>query len=214
MQVITEHPVASDSVDHLHPWGTVHDNSTNFEFNKRLYKLFDRKISVMDLGCAGGGFVAECHNDGHTAVGIEGSDYSKKNKRASWGFHSDILFTADITHDFQVLDNDLQPMKFDVITMWEVLEHIPDGVKLEKLLDNILKHSKKGTLFIASHSTQNDNVYGVEYHPTVQDTPWWLQKFVERGFVERKDILALFEGHFIRGPPNAPFSKIFVVERS
>ena len=213
MQVITDNPIASDSVDHLHPWGTAHDNSINVEFNKRLYKHFNRKISVMDLGCSGGGFIAMCHDDGNISVGIEGSDHSKKIKRAAWGTHPNILFTSDITHDFQVLGDDGSPMKFDVITMWEVLEHIPEGEKLEKMFYNIVKHSKRGTLFIASHSTRNDNVYGIEYHPTIHDTPWWLQKFAECGFVERKDIFNLLEGHYIRGSgDNAPGSKVFAVE--
>jgi hypothetical protein len=81
--VKTEFPVALDSPDHLCPWGTARDSSTNSRFNEKVYRLFEplgRFPRVLDLGCSGGGFVRACLNDGCLAVGIEGSDFSKNRK--------------------------------------------------------------------------------------------------------------------------------------
>lgn len=78
--------VAYESPDHLIPFGTRRDNSTHRRFNKKLCELFglDTSLWVLDLGCSGGGFVKDCLDEGHMAVGIEGSDYSKKLRRAEW----------------------------------------------------------------------------------------------------------------------------------
>src|SRR4051812_27451294 len=79
-------PVAIHSPDYIEPWGTRRDNSRNRRFNHKLYKLFlnRRSLRILDLGCSGGGFVRDCIDDGHFAVGLEGSDYSKRVGRAEW----------------------------------------------------------------------------------------------------------------------------------
>ena len=38
--VETNHPIAIDSTDHIYPFGTAVDNSTNPKFNNKLYDLF------------------------------------------------------------------------------------------------------------------------------------------------------------------------------
>lgn len=48
--IITNKPVAYDSPDHLNPFGSILNSSTNSGFNKVLYKLFN-KPRVLDLGC-------------------------------------------------------------------------------------------------------------------------------------------------------------------
>jgi hypothetical protein len=105
--VRTDYPVADDSPDHLRPRGTAFDNSRNRRFNRKLSALYcglDRPIRVLDLGCAGGGFVCDCLTDGQVAVGIEGSDYSSRWGRAEWPLLGGrALFTADITRPFEVV---------------------------------------------------------------------------------------------------------------
>jgi hypothetical protein len=99
----TNKPVAFDSPDHIVPRGTKYDNTRNMLFNKKLEALFGhRSLYVLDLGCAGGGFVKDCLEDGHFAVGLEGSDYSKKLERAEWRTIPANLFTCDITEDFSL----------------------------------------------------------------------------------------------------------------
>ena len=54
--VETNHPLAADSADHLTPYGTLNDNSHHLPFVEACERLFGRKITVLDLGCAGGHF--------------------------------------------------------------------------------------------------------------------------------------------------------------
>ena len=85
VEVLTQKPVALDSPDHLMPWGTRQDNSTNLQFNLKLARWLPLEtLSVLDLGCSGGGFVKSVLDMGCLAVGLEGSDYSQVRARTEW----------------------------------------------------------------------------------------------------------------------------------
>src|ERR1051325_9658844 len=117
-----EREVAYASPDHILPWGTRRDNSRNPRFNDKLYKLFPRyqeTLKVLDMGCSGGGFVKSCFDEGCLAVGLEGSDFSKKWRRAEWRTIPELLCTCDITADFGLLldfNQKVQRLVFDAIT--------------------------------------------------------------------------------------------------
>ena len=66
----TQSPVAAYSDDTKWPRGAIYDNSTNRDFNLKVYDYFRRKpgLSLLDLGCAGGGLVKSFLADGYTAV--------------------------------------------------------------------------------------------------------------------------------------------------
>ena len=85
-RVETEFPIAFDSPDHLMPWGTKRDNHSSPSFIQESIAHFkmDRSVKFMDLGCSGGGLVKEWLTYTNFAIGLEGSDYSLKHKRASW----------------------------------------------------------------------------------------------------------------------------------
>lgn len=228
--IFTQHPVAADSKDHLFPGGTMHDNSRNRRFNTKLYAWLDaRPLRVMDLGCAGGGFVKDCLDDGHVAVGVDGSDYStlwdgpggtdaekasrKPGRRAEWATIPDNLFTADITKPFAIEfgrwdydDRNEAYFKgtwamFDVVTAWEVMEHLPvDG--LPRLCQNVKSHLTQEGVWIMSVSTQAGF-----HHVTLKDRPWWLNFFTEQGFENLPGRVAYFGDDWVRGPQqNAPES--------
>src|SRR5512139_308514 len=127
--VKTEHPIALDSPDHLHPMGTKMDNHFNLEFNKHVMKIIpERPLSVLDLGCAGGAMVKSFIDMGQVAIGIEGSDYCQVHQLHEWSVIPGNLFTADARQPFQVKDG-RKNMQFDLITHWEFFEHInPEGL--------------------------------------------------------------------------------------
>ena len=171
-KLITDHPIAFESPDHLVPHGTMADNSTNPRFIEEVENYFGGKINFLDLGCSGGQLVIDFANRGHKAVGIEGSDYSVKHKRANWPkYHNTNLFTGDICKTFVVKD-DAEPMKFDCITAWEVLEHPkPDDVL--GLLFNVYQNLKPNGIFCASIALTECGVEGVRLHQTVKSREFW-----------------------------------------
>ena len=178
----TECPVAVESPDHKWPRGTAFDNSSNRNFNLKLYAHFNFRtdLRVMDLGCSGGGFVKSFLEDGYIAVGLEGSDWSKKLRSGEWDTCPHHLLTCDITSRFQVTDRGGGAMTFHCITAWEVLEHIPADI-LPALIDNIARHLTPDGIFVASVDTAPDAnpITGAVYHATLQPKSWWLAQFAK-----------------------------------
>jgi SAM-dependent methyltransferase len=197
----TSHPITITSPDHVVPWGTKRDNSRNHRFNKKLYRLFENihePLRILDLGCSGGGFVRDCVNDGCLAVGLEGSDYSKKLKRAEWATIPHLLFTCDITQPFQ-LNDETTPVTFDVITCWEVLEHIRDE-DLPQLCSNVKQHLKSHGIWVVSVSPNDDVIHGVNLHQTVRPMAWWVTRMQELGLQHNPAYVDYFNSQYVRGP--------------
>jgi predicted TPR repeat methyltransferase len=173
--VMTDFPIAYESHDHTEPKGTMNDNTHKPEFVARLNEISNGvKIILADLGCSGGGLVKDMLDDGHQAVGIEGSDYSLKQKRAEWATIPDNLFTADITKPFFVVDENKITGLCDVITAWDVLEHIPE-IDISGLITNIRNNLKVGGLFVCSIATFVDE----PHHVTLRPKEWWLKEFAK-----------------------------------
>lgn len=189
-------PIADDSPDHIQPYGTK-NNSRNIRFNRKLDKLYKKPISILDLGCAGGAFVKDCIDEGDMAIGLEGSDYSKKNKKAEWTTIPDSLFTCDITKNFNVYEGKKR-FRFNVITAWEVMEHIKEE-DLDALIKNIVNHMADDCLVIMSIANFSDIQNGIELHQTQKPKDWWIDKFSRYGLVYRPEYLAYFNTQYIRG---------------
>lgn len=200
-----EREVAYESPDHLQPWGTKRDNSRNPRFNDKLYRLFPRyeqMLKVLDMGCSGGGFVKSCFDEGCLAVGIEGSDFSKKFRRAEWRTIPEYLFTCDITGNFDIsleFQGKTERMIFDVVTSWEVMEHIAEP-DLATVAANVKKHLAPTGLWIMSVNPNEEIINGVRLHQTVREKPWWVGKFEGLGLYHLEEYVNYFNGQFVRGP--------------
>ena len=184
IELDTKYPVAYESNDYLVPHGTVRDDTRYPRFIHACEMYFkDReKLAFVDLGCSSGGIVLDALLRGHEAVGLEGSDESFKQQRAQWRIIPKNLFTCDITKPF-TLKKDGKLKEFDVISAWEVLEHIKEE-DLPVLLDNIKKHLNTGGIFIGSIANWDDidEETGVNWHVNLHPYEWWRDRFVEVGF--------------------------------
>jgi hypothetical protein len=181
-QINTDYPIAVKSDDHVYPRGTRNDNTRYPRFVHAAERVIGQNLRVMELGCAGGGLVLDFILAGHDAVGIEGSDYSAIWRRAEWATIPDRLFTADITKPFSIfVDN--EPQRFDLITAWEVLEHIRDD-DIDGLFVNIRQHLAKNGIFCGSVATfeDGDPISGAVYHVTVKPYDWWVKRITDAGF--------------------------------
>ena len=178
-RVETEFPIAFDSPDHLMPWGTKRDNhsSTSFIQESIAHFKMDRSVKFMDLGCSGGGLVKEWLTYTNFAIGLEGSDYSLKHKRASWPeLYKRNLFTCDISRPYKVSYNS-QVYKCDLISAWEVVEHI-ETTRLDVFFNNIWEHLEDGGLFLASGHTESDAPEGVELHLSAFPKEKWIDELI------------------------------------
>jgi cyclopropane fatty-acyl-phospholipid synthase-like methyltransferase len=177
IKVKTDFPIAFDSPDHIHPWGTMRDNSTNLNFVVEVINKFHSKINFMDLGCSGGKLVRDFIPYCTYSVGLEGSDYSAKNKRAEWiDLYNKNLFTCDVSRDYTITNENEEQILFDCISAWEVVEHIhPD--RLDKFFFNIWKHLKLNGIFVCSISIKKEILDGLELHQSAHPKEWWDNYF-------------------------------------
>lgn len=205
----TKWPLADHSVDHQVPRGTKNDNSVCPRFTEKLFDIYGKRLRVLDLGCSGGGFVKSVLDGGGFAIGVDGSDYSKKNQRAEWATIPDNLFTADITMPFAI-NTDV----FSVVTAWEVLEHLSKD-QLVGFETNIWLQTEPGSLFIGSVNSYSDFFEGHEYHQTIEPFEWWHAWFTGRGWKWRPDMVAFFHPDWVRGPhTDGGYTTNFVFERA
>lgn len=193
-RVYTEFPVAVDSFDHIHPFGTLKDNNTNLALVEKFKESGVK--SVLDIGCAGGLFVEDLLAAGINAIGLEGSDISKKTKRACWNTIPENLFTADVTKPFYIT-YDYKTAKFDVVTCWEFFEHIEEQ-DLHSVMLNILYHTEPQSQLICSIASFPSPHMGVDLHRTQKDKSFWLEFFENYGFVKDKSAEAFYEGNYVR----------------
>ncbi|CAN5174300.1 class I SAM-dependent methyltransferase [soil metagenome] len=102
----------------------------NWKYN--LIKPYLKDNRLLDMGCGTGSFLNHCKRKGINAFGVEPS--------------YDARAAADNNQVVASL-NDLQEVKFDVITMWHVMEHVYD---LSGTINHLKRRLKEnGTIFIA-----------------------------------------------------------------
>ena len=93
------------------------------------------QLTLLDYGCGTGDFLTHCKNIVWTVQGIEPSKLATQ-----------IAATKSGQTIYSTIEQ-LPPTKFDIITLWHVLEHVPD---LHNLIDNLSNRLKPtGTIFIA-----------------------------------------------------------------
>jgi len=107
-------------------------------FLRALKKLEPRKGRILDIGCANGFFLALAREKGWKIYGTEISDFFIRKAKENLGekaIFSGHLKEAKFPSDF-----------FDVITLWDVLDHLLDPLEELKEIRRILK--KEGALVI------------------------------------------------------------------
>jgi SAM-dependent methyltransferase len=118
----------------------------NFGIKKRANRVIqvtNEKGKILDIGCATGLFLNEMKKNGWEIYGIEPSTYAANYARD----------TYNINVNNSTLDQNTFPDSFfDVITMWDVLEHVPDPIVA---LTEIWRLLKPEGYFIASMPNTN-----------------------------------------------------------
>lgn len=187
--VLTDYPVAFDSLDHTQPFGSVQDWNGSPEFCDAIKARYGN-VPVLDLGCAGAKMVREFLDRGHLAIGLEGCDSNRNDLRHEWANIPDRLFTCDISRPFsiqRVTDSWGYPLKkaspaqFGLVTAWEVLEHIPME-RLPTLLENIRNHLLPDGRVMGSIPHDVGVPTKEIYHVTWRSYEWWRQLFLDHGF--------------------------------
>lgn len=139
-----------------------------------LEKYHKEKGTILDLGSGTGDFLKAANNDHWKIYGVE------PNEKARTIAAEKNIFLEPESTNF----NDSQ---FDVITMWHVLEHVPDLENQLQELDRLLK--KDGTLFIAVPNFKSYDAKHYQEFWAAYDVPRHLWHF------SKKSISTLFAKH-------------------
>ncbi|CAG4885543.1 methyltransferase domain-containing protein [Paraburkholderia gardini] len=184
VELKTDYPIAMDSSDHIMPDSTMEGVARPTFFVQNCISLLGPDIKFLDLGTGAAGIVFEFAMNDIFAVGVDGSDFCRQNRIGYWPLLQNNLFTCDITKPFDFkVRHTAESCKFDVVTMWEVLEHI-DESDFPGLFENISGHLKSDGYFIGSVSlVEYVAKDGQPYHVTLKPRDWWKEKFLENGLV-------------------------------
>lgn len=120
----------------------------NLDQKLQLIKKTTHGKSILDYGCGAGDFLLHMKNNGYEVMGMEPNEKANAISKNKIGKDN-------------VVNCELQEInrKFDVITMWHVLEHIPN---LQETIQELKKHlNEYGTLIIAvpNHLSYDANYY-------------------------------------------------------
>lgn len=113
-----------------------------YALNKKLELINSFKTSektLLDIGCGTGDFLAICKNNGWKVEGVEPNKNARKLAESK-------VNKNDVAAIFTNI-NELESKKFDVITLWHVLEHVPNLETYISKLKSLLK--PKGVLVVA-----------------------------------------------------------------
>ncbi len=136
---------------------------------KNKVNRFSKKGNLLDIGCGTGNFLKKMQSNGWTVTGIEPNNTARaiaNSKTNNTVFKTEKLTT-------------LQPTSFNVITLWHVLEHLPDLEAHIQLFKKLLKPN--GILIIA---VPNYKSYDAQYYKefwAAYDVPRHLWHFSKNG---------------------------------
>jgi 2-polyprenyl-3-methyl-5-hydroxy-6-metoxy-1,4-benzoquinol methylase len=140
----------------------------------KLINAQSTKGKLLDIGAGTGDFLVVAKNDGWNITGIEPSAKAKET-----AIKKGVIFADSLS--------ELENNSFDVITMWHVLEHVPN---LEDYLSELKRLIKpNGTIIIAvpNFKSFDANFYG--RHWAAYDVPrhiWHFSKTaIEKLFTEK-----------------------------
>ena len=147
-----------------------------FMLKKKLQLISSRvhQGSLLDIGAGTGDFLKQAKNEGWKVTGIEPSPDARK-KASEKGIEL-----------FQNIDA-VSVQKFDAITMWHVLEHVPDLQYQIEWLKNHL--NENGVLFVAVPNFNSLDAKHYKNFWAAWDVPRHLHHF------STKSIKILFEAH-------------------
>ncbi len=143
----------------------IYQTVKRYTLNKKVklinkYTIEEKKL--LDIGCGTGEFLFNAKNKNWKTVGVELNENARKKATDK---------NLEIYKSLDAINN----QKFDVITLWHVLEHLPDLdkqiIKIKSLLN------KNGTLIIA---VPNYKSYDAQYYKefwAAYDTPRHLWHF-------------------------------------
>jgi 2-polyprenyl-3-methyl-5-hydroxy-6-metoxy-1,4-benzoquinol methylase len=151
--------------------------SFSLKWKKNKITSIQSEGSILDFGCGTGEFLNTMQQAGWNVTGVEPSPDAR--------LKAEEINSIKIHPSLDELTNE----KFDVITAWHVLEHVPDLTQTVQKLKSHLK--KNGTLFIAVPNYQCPDAFVYQQHWAGFDVPRHLWHISKKSMNQLLESLAL-----------------------
>ncbi len=97
---------------------------------KHIEKFIQPPGRMLDVGCATGFFIVEAHNRGWKVEGLDVSAFAVQYTDERFGFK---------TYHGSLMEAELRQGDYDVVTMWDVIEHVPDPKTSIQIVADLLR---------------------------------------------------------------------------
>ena len=138
--------------------------SKNLDDDHRRFIQFKRLIknkSILDFGCGKGGFIKMCQNISKQSYALEvNDDYVKELKK-------DLTIKKNL--------KDFNKTKFDIITIFHVLEHLPNQIEVIK---SLLKKLKTNGKLIIEVPSAHDFLFKVKGLNSFKNFTMWSEHLI------------------------------------
>ncbi|MDH1601163.1 MULTISPECIES: bifunctional 2-polyprenyl-6-hydroxyphenol methylase/3-demethylubiquinol 3-O-methyltransferase UbiG [unclassified Empedobacter] len=141
--------------------------SINLNNKLELINKVGNGKKILDYGCGVGDFLEHLQKNGYDVLGMEPNDSARKIAQSKIG--NEKVTSTELEHNDQ---------KFDIITLWHVLEHIPN---LNEIIGELKNHlTDNGVLIIAvpNHQSYDAKYYGKYW--AAYDVPRHLWHFSDK----------------------------------
>ena len=152
----------------------IYNQVRSYSLKKKLALVESKhaKGSLLDVGCGTGAFLQTCKNAGWKISGVEPGDKACLLAKTKVG---DVIYPS-------LFDDALNGQQYDVITMWHVLEHMPDLHKTIERLKSLLKPD--GVLIVAVPNYNSYDALHYGAHWAAYDVPRHLYHFSQQSIKE------------------------------
>lgn len=121
--------------------------------------------SILDIGCGTGHFLNECKRNGWEIIGVEPSDIARANA----------FQEHEISPLKSIEETDGMSQTFDAITLWHVLEHLPDLSTQFLRFQKLLKPGGVVLIAVPNYESHDAKHYGSDW--AAWDVPIHLWHF-------------------------------------
>ncbi len=141
--------------------------SINLNNKLELINKVGNGKKILDYGCGVGDFLEHLQKNGYDVLGMEPNDSARRIAQSKVGIEK--VTSTELEQNTE---------KYDVITLWHVLEHIPN---LKEIITELKKHlTKSGILVVAvpNHQSYDAKYYGKYW--AAYDVPRHLWHFSDK----------------------------------
>lgn len=155
----------------------------NHEKKYKLIQNLKRKGTLLDIGCATGEFLNYCKNNGWTVIGVEPDGDAQKFAKTQYNLD---VFPESLLKETPT-------NKFDVISMWHVLEHVHLLQQRMEQIKNYLKNDGVVIIAVPNATCKDAEIYKKFW--AGYDLPRHLYHFTQKSILEllKKNEFTLIE---------------------